>query len=178
MFEGADTSDGRLRGHFPFRLPVFVPTCIWNVISSSLVALRLIPPRPHYPGRRASHDQNNPVKLFERLELPMDLVSTPLLAVLFLAATQVIGRQDSQELHDGIIGTDLLTPIHVIAVFLALGYISNHVEASGLIKYLGLGTIVRGGGVGHRLFFYLHIACFCLGIFFGTTRSCSHSLLA
>lgn len=51
--------------------------------------------------------------------------------------------------------------------FLTLAYIAISIDASGLIRYLAFKVLQKGGGVGHRLFFYLYAFFFALGTFIG-----------
>lgn len=94
----------------------------------------------------------------------MNYVTAPLIADHFLLAISAIGRQ---EVYNGTIGADNITPFDTILVFLSLGYIANSLEASGLIKYLVFKVLQRAGSVGHRLYAYLYPCFFGLGIFIG-----------
>jgi Na+/H+ antiporter NhaD/arsenite permease-like protein len=91
-------------------------------------------------------------------------VTAPLIADLFLLAILAIGRQ---EVHDGTIGADNISPIDIMAFFLTLAYIAISIDASGLIRYLAFKVLQKGGDVGHRLFFYLYAFFFGLGSFIG-----------
>ena len=94
----------------------------------------------------------------------MNFVTAPLIADLFLLAILAIGRQ---EVHDGTIGADNISPIDIMAFFLSLAYIAISIDASGLIRYLAFKVLERGGHVGHRLFFYLYVFFFILASFIG-----------
>jgi len=94
----------------------------------------------------------------------MNYLTAPLIADLFLLAISAIGRQ---EVCDGMIGADNISPFDIILVFLSLGYIANSLEASGLIKYLGFKVLQKAGSVGRRLHAYLYPCFFVLGIFIG-----------
>jgi Na+/H+ antiporter NhaD/arsenite permease-like protein len=94
----------------------------------------------------------------------MNFVTAPLVADLFLLAILAIGRQ---EVHDGTIGADSISPIDIMVFFLTLAYIAISIDASGLIRYLAFKVLQKGGKVGHRLFFYLYAFFFCLGSFIG-----------
>lgn len=99
-----------------------------------------------------------------RLNIPLNFVTAPLAADLFLLAILAIGRK---EVHDGTIGADNISPIDIMAFFLTLAYIAISIDASGLIRWLAFKVLQRGGGVGHRLFFYLYAFFFGLGSFIG-----------
>jgi Na+/H+ antiporter NhaD/arsenite permease-like protein len=94
----------------------------------------------------------------------MNFVTAPLIADLFLLAILAIG---GQEVHDGTIGADNISPISIMIFFLTLAYIAISIDASGLIRYLAFKVLQKGGKVGHRLFFYLYAFFFGLGTFIG-----------
>jgi Na+/H+ antiporter NhaD/arsenite permease-like protein len=99
-----------------------------------------------------------------RLNFPMNFVTAPLIADLFLLAILAIG---STEVHDGTLGADGIAPIEIMAFFLTLAYIAISIDASGLVRYLAFKVLQKGGKVGHRLFFYLYLFFFGLGSFIG-----------
>jgi len=96
--------------------------------------------------------------------MPLNFITAPLIADLFLLAILAIGRQ---EVHDGTVGADNISPIDIMAFFLTLAYIAISIDASGLIRYLAFKVLQKGGDVGHRLFFYLYAFFFGLGSFIG-----------
>lgn len=91
-------------------------------------------------------------------------MTAPLIADLFLLAILAIGRQ---EVHDGTLGANHISPIDILVFFLTLAYIAISIDASGLIRYLAFRVLKWGGKVGHRLFFYLYAFFFGLGSFIG-----------
>lgn len=148
----------------PFHIPIYIPRKIWNLFLDGLGALRVIPKRQYRRPRLAEDDDNGKIKPWVRLNFPMNFVTAPLIADLFLLAILAIGRQ---EVHDGIIGADNISPIDIMAFFLTLAYIAISIDASGLIRYLAFKVLQKGGKVGHRLFFYLYAFFFALGSFIG-----------
>jgi Na+/H+ antiporter NhaD/arsenite permease-like protein len=94
----------------------------------------------------------------------MNFITAPLIADLFLLAILAIGRQ---EVHDGTIGADDISPIDIMTFFLSLAYIAISIDASGLIRYLAFKVLQWGGDVGHRLFFYLYAFFFALASLIG-----------
>jgi Na+/H+ antiporter NhaD/arsenite permease-like protein len=112
-------------------------------------------------GEEASSGKPGP---FVRLNFPMNFVTAPLIADLFLLAILAIGRT---EVYDGTVGTDNISPINIMVFFLTLAYIAISIDASGLIRYLAFKVLQKGGEVGHRLFFYLYVFFFGLGSFIG-----------
>jgi hypothetical protein len=147
---------------FPFHIPIYLPRWVVNAILDSLSYLRIIPPRQHGTG-----DDGGSVKTesrFVRLRLPMNFVTAPIIADLFLLAIGAIGRQ---EVHDGTVGADHISPLDIMAFFLTLAYIAISIDASGLIRYLAFRVLLWGGKVGHRLFLYLYFFFFALGTFIG-----------
>jgi Na+/H+ antiporter NhaD/arsenite permease-like protein len=87
-----------------------------------------------------------------------------LIADLFLLAILAIGKK---EVHDGTLGAENISPLDIMAFFITLAYIAISIDASGLIRYLAFKVLQKGGGVGHRLFFYLYAFFFGLGSFIG-----------
>jgi Na+/H+ antiporter NhaD/arsenite permease-like protein len=99
-----------------------------------------------------------------RFSFPMNFVTAPLVADLFLLAILAIGRK---EVHDGTIGANNIAPYDIMLFFLSLAYIAISVDASGLIRWLAFKVLQKGGKVGHRLFFYLYAFFFLLTAFIG-----------
>lgn len=148
----------------PFHIPVYVPRRLSDLFLDTLGALRIIPKRRHRPPPLVEDDDNGKIKPWVRLNFPMNFVTAPLIADLFLLAISAIGRQ---EVHDGTIGADNISPIDIMVFFITLAYIAISIDASGLIRYLAFKVLQRGGKVGHRLFFYLYTFFFVLGSFIG-----------
>jgi Na+/H+ antiporter NhaD/arsenite permease-like protein len=94
----------------------------------------------------------------------MDFSTAPLIADLFLLAILAIGRQ---EVHDGTVGTDGISPIDIMVFFLTLAYIAISIDASGLIRWLAFKVLQKAGKAGHRLYFYLYTFFFALATFAG-----------
>ncbi|MCJ1311279.1 hypothetical protein MMC25_004950 [Agyrium rufum] len=155
---------------FPFHISVYVPRPVSNAILDGLSTLRII--RRRYssrvgsPGTTIDDDdhQNGKDKPFARFRFPLNFITAPLIADLFLLAIQAIGRQ---EVHDGTLGADNIIPIDIMAFFITLAYIAISIDASGLIRYLAFKVLQKAGKVGHRLFFYLYAFFFALGSFIG-----------
>ncbi|TDZ20808.1 Arsenical pump membrane protein [Colletotrichum orbiculare MAFF 240422] len=146
---------------FPFHLPLYVPRRVAHAFLDFLSKLRVIAPRK----RRGHQDaQGQGAKRFVRLRFPMNSVTAPLIADLFLLAILAIGRK---EVHDGTIGEGGIFPLDIMIFFITLAYIAISIDASGLIRYLALKVLQWGGEVGHRLFFYLYAFFFGLGAFIG-----------
>jgi Na+/H+ antiporter NhaD/arsenite permease-like protein len=122
-------------------------------------ALRIIEP-PQHPTRT----RNGKAGAFVRFQFPMNFVTAPLVADLFLLAILAIGRK---EVHDGTIGADGIAPYDIMLFFLSLAYIAISVDASGLIRWLAFKVLQKGGKVGHRLYFYLYVFFFSLTAFIG-----------
>ena len=141
---------------FPFHIPIPIPISIWRQFIRLLVGARIIP-----PPKAESHDNH---AKFRWLKFPVNFVTAPLAADLFLLATLAIGRQ---EVHDGTIGANNIVPYDIMIFFLSLAYIAISVDASGLIRWLAYKVLQRAGDVGHRLFFYLYAFFFGLGSLIG-----------
>lgn len=141
---------------FPFHVPFYVPRWLVNRVADGLAAIRIIPQRkPH-----TRYDRS----IFVKFNFPLNFITAPLIADLFLLAILAIGRQ---EVHDGTVGADNISPIDIMAFFLTLAYIAISIDASGLIRYLAFKVLQKGGNLGHRLFFYLYAFFFGLGSFIG-----------
>ncbi|KAI1658789.1 hypothetical protein F4813DRAFT_380265 [Daldinia decipiens] len=155
---------------FPFNIPLYIPRAISNAIRNALVALRVIGPRQKGPQYEAgldndrSREQHGIARYFVRLRFPMNFVTAPLIADLFLLAILAIGRE---EVYGGTIGANHISPIDIMAFFITLAYIAISIDASGLIRYLAFKVLQKGGKFGHRLFFYLYAFFFSLGTFIG-----------
>ncbi|KAI1392064.1 uncharacterized protein F4822DRAFT_389529 [Hypoxylon trugodes] len=155
---------------FPFHIPFYIPRPFKNAILDGLSALRVIGPRQdaslYEPGSTdaQSGEGGSGNKYFVRLEFPMNFVTAPLIADLFLLAILAIGRD---EVYGGTIGANNISPIDIMAFFITLSYIAISIDASGLIRYLAFKVLQRGGKFGHRLFFYLYAFFFALGSFIG-----------
>ncbi|KAJ5320387.1 hypothetical protein N7508_000670 [Penicillium antarcticum] len=141
---------------FPFHIPIYLPRWLNNIFLDSLSAIRIIPRRHRQYKEKQS--------LFMRFRFPLNFITAPLIADLFLLAIKAIGRQ---EVHDGTLGANHILPIDIMAFFLTLAYIAISIDASGLIRWLAFKVLERGGKVGHRLFFYLYAFFFGLGTFIG-----------
>jgi len=99
-----------------------------------------------------------------RFNFPVNLITAPLIADLFLLAISAIGRK---EVHDGTVGANNIHPLDIMAFFITLAYIAISIDASGIIRWLAFKVLSWGGKVGHRLFFYLYAFFFLLGSFIG-----------
>ncbi|KAJ5542115.1 hypothetical protein N7535_004538 [Penicillium sp. DV-2018c] len=145
---------------FPFHVPIYLPRWLANGVVDILSALRII-------SRRVKNKTSTPdakESKFVRFRFPLNFLTAPLIADLFLLAILAIGRQ---EVHDGTIGTHSISPIDIMVFFLTLAYIAISIDASGLIRYLAFKVLQKAGKVGHRLFFYLFAFFFGLGTFIG-----------
>ncbi|KAJ9613384.1 hypothetical protein H2200_003326 [Cladophialophora chaetospira] len=166
---------------FPFT--VTAPLSLSNAVVHLLKSLRIVSSRQNSfkHGDTAgdaddSADNGNAgsTNTSEQYELPINFVTAPLLAVLFLLAISAIGKQ---EVHDGTIGADNISPIDIMAFFLTLAYIAISIDASGLIRWLALKVLNRGRENGKALFLYLYVFFFCLGSFIGNGKSHSHPII-
>jgi len=140
---------------FPFHIPFFIPRVLWTGFLNLLSAMRIIAP-PRHPTRV----RNGKVGPFVRLDFPMNFITAPLVADLFLLAITAIG---AKEVKGGTAGDQGIVPYDIMLFFLSLAYIAISVDASGLIRWLAFKVLQKGGKVGHRLFFYLYV------FFFGLT---------
>jgi hypothetical protein len=136
---------------FPFNVSVFVPHVLVRAVSKTLSSLRIAAP---------SEDKaNSGHGAFVRFSFPMNFVTAPLIANLFLLAILAIGRT---EVHDGIVGANDIAPYDIMIFFLSLAYIALSIDASGLIRYLAYRVLKSGGNAGHRLYLSLYAFFFVL----------------
>ena len=99
-----------------------------------------------------------------RRNFPINFVTAPLIADLFLLAILAISRQ---EVHDGTLGSDGIVPIDIMAFFLTLAYIAISIDASGIIRWLAFKVLQKAGKNGRRLYLYLYMFFFALASFIG-----------
>ncbi|KAI0183566.1 putative arsenite efflux transporter ArsB-like protein [Xylaria flabelliformis] len=156
---------------FPTHIHIPVPLVLYEAGIRGLVRLRVLPAEQHF-GRRTldpssanevSRD-SSPIKPYVWFHFPVNFVTGPLIADLFLLAIGAIGRR---EVVGGIAGSDNIVPYDILLFFFSLAYIAISIDASGLIRYLAFKVLQLGGKVGHRLFFFLYAFFFGLGSFIG-----------
>lgn len=147
---------------FPFDVPVYLPRLFVEGISRLLGRLRVISPQDSQHGLEG-YALGKP-KAFTRLLLPINFLTAPIIADLFLLAILAIGRE---EVAAGTIGAHHINPIDIMVFFITLAYIAISIDASGLIRYLAFKVLQWGGKAGHKLFFYLYTFFFALGSFIG-----------
>jgi Na+/H+ antiporter NhaD/arsenite permease-like protein len=146
------------------RLPIYIPRILSNAVLHTLHEYRVIPRVQPAPQQEPKADQNGKNTRFVVLLLPLNSVTAPLIADLFLLAILSIGRQ---EVHDGTIGADHISPLSIMIFFLSLAYIAISIDASGLIRYLAYRVLEWGRKSGGRLFFYLYLFFFLMTSFIG-----------
>jgi len=156
---------------FPFHIPIYIPRILSNAFLNALSSLRIIAPPRRKPDAAADDARDDDEKagssnlsFFVRLRFPLNFVSAPLVADLFLLAIGAIGRD---EVKGGTLGANSISPLDIMLFFLSLAYIAISIDASGLIRYLAFRVLQWGGDVGHRLFFYLYAFFFSLTAFIG-----------
>ncbi|KAF5665581.1 arsenite efflux transporter [Fusarium heterosporum] len=146
---------------WPFHFPIYVPKSLVSLIWRLAAKLRIIPSSAHHA---IIHENPNCSKYFVRFTFPLNFITAPLIADLFLLAISAIGRE---EVYAGTIGADNIHPIDIMAFFITLAYIAISIDASGIIRWLAFKVLSMGGKVGHQLFFYLYSFFFLLGSFIG-----------
>ncbi len=127
--------------------------------------MRIIPPRePEEPEARPGDGDNesrttSKASAWVVFRFPMNIVTAPLIADLFLLAILAIGEK---EVREGTLGADHISPLDIMLFFISLAYIAISIDASGVIRYLAFKVLDWGGEAGHRLFFYLYAFWFAL----------------
>lgn len=154
---------------FPFHIPFYIPLLVYNALLDGLAAARIISPRPHEAVGGTLPDGDgggNGVvsRHFKRLHIPMNLITAPIIADLFLLAISAIGHK---EVKAGTVGADFIHPYDIMIFFITLAYIAISIDASGLVRWLAFKVLQWGGSVGHKLFFYLYAFFFGLGTLIG-----------
>ncbi|KAK8019061.1 hypothetical protein PG990_004199 [Apiospora arundinis] len=144
---------------FPFHIPLPIPRFLWNATLSILTKLRIIPPQTEDAVSSSHHHEEATTGFFRMTNFPINMVTAPLIADLFLLATLSIGRA---EVYNGIVGSNNIDPIDVMVFFITLAYIALSIDASGLIRYLAC-RVLKASSSGRRLYFYLY------AFFFGLT---------
>ncbi|PVH90396.1 hypothetical protein DM02DRAFT_621039 [Periconia macrospinosa] len=135
----------------PFTIPIHVPRLLLRAISKALESLCIAAPK--------SDSRSNGSSAFVRVNVPMNFVTAPLIANLFLLAILAIGRT---EVHDGIIGANNIAPYDIMLFFVSLAYIAISIDASGLIRYMAYRVLKSGGNAGYRLYLSLYTFFFVL----------------
>ncbi|KAI4593871.1 hypothetical protein KJ359_008914 [Pestalotiopsis sp. 9143b] len=147
---------------FPYHIPIYVPRVLVNAGLDTLSALRIIAPRD--ARSRNGGPGNSEVSAWRGFRFPMNFLTAPLIADLFLLAILAIGRE---EVYGGVIEANNIKPYDIMLFFISLAYIAISIDASGLIRWLAFKVLQKGGGAGHRLFLYLYTFFFVLGSFIG-----------
>lgn len=148
---------------FPITVPIWIPRRLQELVLDTLSRLRIISPRQKLVDWQFDGSKED-TSFFVRHDFPVNLVTAPLIADLFLLAILAIGRQ---EVKDGTLGSNNIFPIDIMAFFITLAYIAISIDASGLIRYLAFKVLQKGGKNGHLLFCYLYTFFFGLTCFIG-----------
>ena len=157
---------------FPTSVPFWIPRFVRNAILDTFYWIRIISPRPD----SIEWQEDGKVKTkgrFIRYSFPINFVTAPLIADLFLLAVLAIGKE---EVHDGTVGAKSIHPIDIMAFFITLAYIAISIDASGLIRYLAFKVLQKGGEKGQNLFCYLYVFFFGLASFIGNVSSAATAL--
>jgi Na+/H+ antiporter NhaD/arsenite permease-like protein len=139
---------------FPFHIPIPVPKRLANGTLQALARWRIIAPR------QVGEDDKKTITL----KFPMNFVTAPFIADVFLLAISAIG---SKEVRTGTVGDDKISPLDIMIFFFTLAYIAISIDASGLIRWLAFKVLLWGGDIGHKLFLYLYAFFFVLGSLIG-----------
>ena len=150
---------------FPFRIPVPIPVTLYNGICKLIRVLRIADPGDASTRSKNGKEGRRPdTDFIVWMRFPVNFITAPLIADLFLLAILAIGRK---EVHDGTVGADHIFPIDIMVFFITLAYIAISIDASGLIRWLAFKVLQIGGKNGHRLYFYLYTFFFALATLIG-----------
>ncbi|KAH9912762.1 uncharacterized protein BXZ73DRAFT_93066 [Epithele typhae] len=100
----------------------------------------------------------------KRRHLHLNFITVPLISVLLLLACGVF---NGRTLRDGIVGTNGIEPLNIMALFISLAYISISLDATGLLRFLAFWVASKGGSSGRVLFSYLYLFFLVCGIIVG-----------
>ncbi|KAH9843312.1 putative arsenite efflux transporter ArsB-like [Teratosphaeria destructans] len=148
---------------WPQRIPIH--PALWNLGWDALATCRVLPPRAKSNPRKPMTDATRSGQDGGAAEpgkghyFPINFITAPLIADLFLLAILAIGRQ---EVHDGTVGSDHIAPIDIMAFFITLAYIAISLDASGLIRWAAFKVLQKAGHKGKLLYFYLYVFFFLL----------------
>lgn len=96
--------------------------------------------------------------------LPLDFHTAPVVAVLILLAAQCI---HGEEVRKGIVGSDGVEPLNVMALFISLAYMVISVDKAGFLRFLAFWVATRSGSSGIRLYIAIYTFFFALGVVVG-----------
>ncbi|CAE7218109.1 unnamed protein product [Rhizoctonia solani] len=141
-------------------------TIIVFLVANILVILPFRIPLPRFVNkplaiilRRKTSSESQPRPYF-----PVNYVSAPVFGVFFLWAAQCI---DGTIVKNGIVGTNGIKPLDIMALFISLAYIAIALDATGLLRFLAFWVVRKGGSSGTRLYLYLYIFFFIFGVIVG-----------
>ncbi|KAH9888414.1 hypothetical protein C8Q73DRAFT_710090 [Cubamyces lactineus] len=138
---------------FPQRVPIPRPlsrACRRVLVSSGVL-----------PALQLSDDDEAAVKT---TYVRLDFITVPLASVLLLLAAGVF---DGQTVRDGVLGTEGVKPLDIMALFISLAYISISLDATGLLRFLAFWVASKGGASGRTLFAYLYVFFLVCGVVVG-----------
>ncbi|KAG8816307.1 hypothetical protein FRC17_000367 [Serendipita sp. 399] len=105
------------------------------------------------------------VKLgIEPYRIPLDFRTVPVISVLLLLASECI---HGEEIRKGIVGSDGVEPLNVMALFISLAYMVISVDNAGLLRFLAFWVACRSGSSGIRLYSSICTFFFILGVIVG-----------
>ncbi|KAG8683455.1 hypothetical protein FRC08_014274, partial [Ceratobasidium sp. 394] len=145
-------------------------TIIVFLIANILVIAPFRIPLPRFLSRaihrlfqwKSSEDHQSEVN--RRLYFPINYVSAPVFGVFFLWAAQCI---DGNIVRNGIVGTEGIKPLDIMALFISLAYIAIALDATGLLRFLAFWVVRKGGSSGRRLYLFLYLFFFAFGVLVG-----------
>ncbi|KAF8314602.1 uncharacterized protein EI90DRAFT_3089590 [Cantharellus anzutake] len=142
----------------PFTIRCTLPAVIVRPLETFLTKSRII------PGKPSAANEHRTASASLEFAIPIDHSTAPLLAVLVLLST---GSITGREVRDGVLGSDGVKPIDVMALFISLAYISISLDSTGLLRFLAFWVLKNGGSKGRLLYFLLYIFFFTSGVVVG-----------
>jgi len=114
-------------------------------------------PHEHPPSSSTAKQPSN-------WTVPLNLTTSPPLAVLVLLATTTI---NGTVIRSGIVGDGDSKPYDVLVLFISLAYIATALDSTGALRSLAFFVANHTSGSGPRLYFVLYCFFFVFGAIFG-----------
>ncbi|KAH8118958.1 hypothetical protein DFH11DRAFT_1562144 [Phellopilus nigrolimitatus] len=169
-----------LVGVFPFHILVPFPTSASSFSAKVNVSLRFCLPSTSCCTLHPSVPKPDVKPYIRWHRFPINFQTAPLIAVLLLLATRVL---DGTDVRQGIVGTNGIEPIAIMALFMSLvrtgfsssfhfltclkAYLSVSLDTTGLFRFLAFWVARKGGASGRKLYFYLYLFFFVSGVAVG-----------
>ncbi|THH03904.1 hypothetical protein EW145_g5915 [Phellinidium pouzarii] len=135
-------------GVFPSSVKVPLPASVSSITARIAVYIRVCFPSQTCCSLHPTYCKTSrkPDQLFHWHRVPLNFQTAPPIAVLLLLATRVLSGSDVRQ---GIVGTNGVKPISIMALFLSLAYLSISLDTTGLFRFLAFWVARKGVCVGN-----------------------------